>query len=332
MEMREDVIVYALGYFYEGTKSTIADWYHIVGVCDKDEEKFCGLENFMNLEELKRRTERIFITSIKYYESIKTFLVDSLGIDVQRIIVLSDVEHAYSVRDSVTWKGNRWIKEKLEELPYGKIIDVGAGEQRLKKYCEHLEYVSQDICEYDGKGDGKGLHLGKWDTKNIDIVCDLMDMPIDSESFDAAMCVNVLEHVPYPDKAIHEIGRILREGGTLLLIAPFWSTTHFAPYHYCSGFDIYWYEKVLQDAGLVIEEAVPAGDYYISIYKELTRLPLIMELYNQRQPDQKLEEGLATVRWKLLELSKENFQSSGAKASETLCSGYMIKARKKVKI
>ena len=326
--MRENIIVYALGYFYDNSKLEISDWYNIVGVCDKDEEKFKARNDFINLHELKIRQEKIFITSIKYYDSIKKFLVEDISIDADRIIDLEEVVNTYSVKDSITWKGNRWIEEKLKELPYGKIIDVGAGEQRLRKYCEHLEYISQDICEYDGNGDGRGLHKGKWDTKNIDIVCDAANMPIEEESFDAAMCVNVLEHVPYPDKVVLEIARILRRGGVLLLIAPFWSLTHFAPYHFCSGFDIYWFENILKDAGMVIEEILPIGDYYISIYKELTRLPLIMEMYNQEKTDLELEEGLKVVRRRLLQLSKRNVESDSMKTSETLCCGYMIKARK----
>lgn len=326
--MKENIIVYALGYYYDTYKTEITDQYHVVRVCDKDEERFKTRNDFISLHELKIRPEKIFITSIKFYDSIRKFLVQDIGVDVDRIMDLEEVINTYSVNDPVTWKGNRWIEEKLKELSYGKIIDVGAGEQRLRKYCDHLEYVSQDICEYDGNGDGRGLHSGKWDTKDIDIVCDAADIPVASETFDAAMCVNVLEHVPYPDKIIFEIARILKRGGVLLLIAPFWSTTHFAPYHFSSGFDIYWYEKIIKDAGMVIEEIAPVGDYYTCIYKELTRLTQIMEVYNQEKPDTELEEGLKVVRQRLLELSKRNTESSGIKTSETLCRGYMVKARK----
>lgn len=47
-----------------------------------------------------------------------------------------------------------WVKNELINIDDGKkILDAGAGELRYKKYCKHLNYVSQDFCEYDGKGD-----------------------------------------------------------------------------------------------------------------------------------------------------------------------------------
>lgn len=55
-----------------------------------------------------------------------------------------------------------WVKEALTKLPSGsKIIDVGAGECQYKQYCSHLEYVSQDFNQYNGKGDGVGFQTGE---------------------------------------------------------------------------------------------------------------------------------------------------------------------------
>ena len=46
-----------------------------------------------------------------------------------------------------------WLKEILMDIPNGmKILDAGAGEGQYQKYCEHLDYVSQDFAEYDGTG------------------------------------------------------------------------------------------------------------------------------------------------------------------------------------
>ena len=50
-----------------------------------------------------------------------------------------------------------WLKNALSEIPEGlKILDAGAGESQYKKFCDHLEYISQDFAEYDGVGDSKG--------------------------------------------------------------------------------------------------------------------------------------------------------------------------------
>lgn len=63
-----------------------------------------------------------------------------------------------------------WVSKALQSIPSGqRILDAGAGELRLKQYCSHLDYVSQDFCQYEGSGDGKALQTGAWDTTRIDI-------------------------------------------------------------------------------------------------------------------------------------------------------------------
>ena len=72
-----------------------------------------------------------------------------------------------------------WIENALRALPAGSsLLDVGAGECAYKPHCAHLEYLAQDIAEYDGTGDGAGLHTGQWDTSRLDFVCDLYDIPV----------------------------------------------------------------------------------------------------------------------------------------------------------
>ena len=52
---------------------------------------------------------------------------------------------------------DEWIKNQLSNLKEGSsILDAGAGEGKYKKFCGHLNYISQDIAEYDGSGDGTG--------------------------------------------------------------------------------------------------------------------------------------------------------------------------------
>lgn len=49
---------------------------------------------------------------------------------------------------------------------------------------------------------------------------DIEDMPFEDESFGTVVCTEVLEHVPYPEKALSEIGRVLRPGGVLIGSVP----------------------------------------------------------------------------------------------------------------
>lgn len=173
-----------------------------------------------------------------------------------------------------------WLKKTLCALPQGsRILDAGAGELRNRPLCSHLNYVSQDFCQYDGTGDGKGLQTGRWDTSFIDIVCDISAITEPDASFDVILCTEVLEHVPDPPWVLYEFARLLRPGGKLILTAPFASLVHFAPFHYCSGFSRYWYEHHLTQCGFQIEELTPNGDWFAYCQQEMMRLGSMARRY-----------------------------------------------------
>jgi len=163
-----------------------------------------------------------------------------------------------------------WIKKTLESLPEGKrILDAGAGELKYKQYCTHLDYVSQDFAQYDGLGDSVGLQRGIWDNSKLDIVSDITNIPETDESFDIIMCIEVFEHLPSPIDAIKEFSRLLKKDGILIITAPFASLTHFAPYHFYSGFNKYFYEKHLVDYGFEIKEIQRNGSFFEYLAQEI---------------------------------------------------------------
>lgn len=218
---------------------------------------------------------------------------------------------------------NGWIRRELAALPTGiKILDAGAGECKWKDTCRHLTYVSQDICQYEGSGNSVGLQTGIWDTSRIDIVSDIIDIPVGDGEFDAILCSEVLEHLPDPVLAIKELGRIAKSGGVLLLTAPFNSLTHFAPYHYCTGFNRYWYEKHLKENGWEIVETRSNGDYFSYIAQELGRLPSVVRNYTGRK-------AFLIKIWSLfLKIGLKRIMEHPNSSSELQCFGYFIKARK----
>lgn len=165
-----------------------------------------------------------------------------------------------------------WVKKQLEQCEAGKsLLDAGAGDQRYKKYCSHLRYVSQDLCQYDGTGNGEGLQTEEWDVSQINIISDIIDIPVPDESFDYILCTEVFEHIPNPELAMKELSRILKKGGRLILSAPFTSVTHFAPYHYYPGINKYWYEEMCLRYGMKILEMCANGNYFRHIQLELER-------------------------------------------------------------
>jgi SAM-dependent methyltransferase len=177
---------------------------------------------------------------------------------------------------------DRWVVNELRKLSYGTtLLDAGAGECRYKPWCRKLIYKSQDFGKYDGQGDRKGMQMGSWDNSKLDIVSDITDIPVEDASFDTVLCTEVLEHIPYPDQAIKEISRILKSGGKLILTAPFQSMTHFAPFHFCTGFNIYWYKKILANNGLEIISSNRNGNYFDCLCQELVRSPLVLKKYSK---------------------------------------------------
>lgn len=172
-----------------------------------------------------------------------------------------------------------WIRDTLAKIPAGKkILDAGAGECPYKPFCAHLEYIAQDFGQYDGSGE-VGLQTGSWDNSRLDIVSDIVDIPLPDASVDAVMCTEVLEHIPDPVAAIREFRRLVRPGGYLLLTSPWASLTHFAPYHFATGFNRFFYEKHLPDNDFEIIDLHLNGNYFEYIAQEVRRVKRVAATY-----------------------------------------------------
>lgn len=174
-------------------------------------------------------------------------------------------------------KREKWVAKELGKLTENStILDAGAGECRYKKYCEHLRYTSQDFNQYEGVGDKKGIQTGKRDVLQVDIVSDIVKMPLKSESFDSVLCVEVFEHLPNPLDALREISRVTKKGGSFILTAPFASLTHYSPFYFYSGFSENFYKKNLSKHNFKIEKMYVYGNYFDFITLEIIRTPLVL--------------------------------------------------------
>jgi ubiquinone/menaquinone biosynthesis C-methylase UbiE len=217
-----------------------------------------------------------------------------------------------------------WLQATLAAIPAGsRILDAGAGELKYKSLCAHLNYVSQDFAQYDGKGDGRGMQTGAWDQTKLDIVSDIANIPEPDASFDAVMCIEVLEHIPHPVDALRELARLLKPGGVLIVTAPFCSITHFAPYFFQTGYSRYFYEHWLGQFGFTIEDMQFNGSYFEYLAQELRRLPSMGTEYTGIQATLQEREQLNGV------LALLNRMAQADKGSEqVLCYGLHVKARK----
>ena len=95
----------------------------------------------------------------------------------------------------------------------GKVLNAGAGWRDIS----HLvagELVNQDLT---WEGDER---------TNIDIYSPLHRIPVPDSTFDAILCIAVLEHVVNPVEVVEEMARVLKPGGCLVASVPFLQPEH----------------------------------------------------------------------------------------------------------
>ena len=223
-----------------------------------------------------------------------------------------------------------WLKKTLAGIPPGwRILDAGAGELQYKRFCKHLDYVSQDFAQYDGKGDGAGLQRGEWDQSGLDIVSDITQIPERDGAFDVVMCIEVLEHLPDPIAAIREFARLLKRGGKLILTAPFCSLTHLAPYHYYTGYNTYFFEKWLPENDFEIVEMERNGSFFEYIAQELRRIDRMTDIHCSSFTMSRLSRFLREAARRVVLSWLSDISEADQCSDESLCFGLHVLARKR---
>ena len=210
----------------------------------------------------------------------------------------------------------KFISKTLSEIEKGnKILDAGCGSQQYKKYCKHLIYKAQDIGAY--QKDSKKTFFSsniEYSYGKLDYVSNIWEINEKNEYFDAILCTEVFEHIPYPIETVKELSRLLKKDGKLILTAPSNSLRHMDPYFYYPGFSDNWFKKILEENNLKIELIDPVGDYYSWLKVEIART------MNHHSFFTKIVLLPALIYFSLKRKTKESIN--------TLCMGYHVIATK----
>lgn len=165
-----------------------------------------------------------------------------------------------------------WSKDISHKMT---IADIGAGQGNYKKYFSHCKYYSTDFGKYFGTIEGPLKE--HWDYGTINIISDVTDLPLKSNTFDRILCTEVLEHVFQPISVVKELYRVTKKGGKILITAPLGSGIHQEPHHYYGGFSPYFYEKIFSDLHPQKILIKPIGGFFAHLAQEVIRAGLLLE-------------------------------------------------------
>lgn len=154
-------------------------------------------------------------------------------------------------------KYQKFIDEKMVLISKEKkILDIGGGDRFQKwllPYKDLFKNSSYKSMDYDDK-------------TGADIVGDIHDIPLESDSVDAIICSSVLEHVKDPIRAVLELKRVLKKGGKIFVYVP-----SIYPYHARKGsYPDYW--RFFDDTllfmfeGFSKVELVKCGGYFKALF------------------------------------------------------------------
>lgn len=159
---------------------------------------------------------------------------------------------------------SEWCKLDLAsyaaaQVPTGaRVLDAGAGDCPHRHCFDHAVYESCDIVE-----PSHGSHT---------FLCSLESIPRPGATYDAVLCIQVLDDVPDPEAVLRELRRVLKPGGSLFLSAPQSGRVHNPPWHFFH-FTRYGLARLFERTGFEVLLMKPWGGIFWELSYVVSKLP-----------------------------------------------------------
>ncbi len=102
----------------------------------------------------------------------------------------------------------------------------------VKRYVNNDEIIAINLGSGNSRLSDKILNIDIFLYDNVDIVCDIENLPFKENSIDIVFNIAVLEHVKNPEKVVNEINRVLKKNGIIISFFPFIQAFHASPYDF----------------------------------------------------------------------------------------------------
>jgi SAM-dependent methyltransferase len=149
----------------------------------------------------------------------------------------------------------------LKQFAHGRLIDLGCGDMPFRDLlARQIElYESLDLFPRSNQVTYTG------DIQHMDM--------IPSDTYDTAICLEVLEHVADPFLAVREIHRVLKMGGVLIVSVPHLSRLHDEPHDYYR-YTRYGLRHLLEQNGFSVEILERRGGLFSFLGHQISTLVL----------------------------------------------------------
>jgi len=154
------------------------------------------------------------------------------------------------------WLSNRYHKNSrkiLAALDGVTILEIGSGDSQLNSLLK----PSNLLVTVDYPATNRRYN------HSPDIFADAALLPVRNESIDAALLLEVAEHVIHDVDSIKEVYRVLKHSGKFYFSVPFIYPMHDQPYDF-RRYTLHGVKVLLSDNGFVIEKIIQHGNSIVT--------------------------------------------------------------------